>query len=212
MLLSPRASLCRYRSPRAPRPPCARRRLLLVPITEPDLGFDAPCADAYRGVVLPPFGLTRIVTEWGIEPFPTILTVWVAGAYLVGVRTLRARADRWPIGRTLAFVGGMLVFYVATTSGLAAYDTTLLSAHMTQHMLLSMVVPLLLALGAPVTLALRTLPRRPRSLAADGAALAGGQGADVPAADFPAVRAQSLGPVLLAAGTKRRCGRRTCTR
>ena len=33
---------------------------------------------------------------------------------------------------------------------------------MVQHMVLSMVVPLLLALGAPVTLALRTLPRRPR--------------------------------------------------
>jgi cytochrome c oxidase assembly factor CtaG len=31
-----------------------------------------------------------------------------------------------------------------------------------QHMILSMVVPLFLALGAPVTLALRTLPARPR--------------------------------------------------
>jgi putative copper resistance protein D len=57
----------------------------------------------------------------------------------------------------------MLVFYLATSSGLAAYDTTLLSVHMTQHMLLSMLVPLLLALGAPVTLALRTLPRRLRA-------------------------------------------------
>ena len=34
---------------------------------------------------------------------------------------------------------------------------------MVQHMVLSMVVPLFCALGAPVTLALRTLPRRPRS-------------------------------------------------
>ena len=33
---------------------------------------------------------------------------------------------------------------------------------MVQHMILSMVVPLFCALGAPVTLALRTLPRRPR--------------------------------------------------
>ena len=57
---------------------------------------------------------------------------------------------------------GMGAFDVATVSGLAAYDTTLLSVHMVQHMILSMVVPLALALGAPVTLALRTLPRRPR--------------------------------------------------
>jgi putative copper resistance protein D len=33
---------------------------------------------------------------------------------------------------------------------------------MAQHMVLSMVVPIFLALGAPVTLALRTLPARPR--------------------------------------------------
>ena len=54
------------------------------------------------------------------------------------------------------------MFYVATSSGLAAYDTTLLSVHMVQHMVLSMLVPLALALGAPVTLALRTLPPAPR--------------------------------------------------
>ena len=33
---------------------------------------------------------------------------------------------------------------------------------MVQHMILAMVVPLAMALGAPITLALRTLPRRPR--------------------------------------------------
>ena len=58
----------------------------------------------------------------------------------------------------MAFVVGMAAFAFATSSGLAAYDTTLLSVHMVQHMVLSMLVPLALALGAPVTLALRTLP------------------------------------------------------
>lgn len=53
-------------------------------------------------------------------------------------------------------------FWFATGSGVATYDTTLLSVHMVQHMILSMAVPLFCALGAPVTLALRTLPRRPR--------------------------------------------------
>jgi putative copper resistance protein D len=113
--------------------------------------------------VLPPFEPGRILTEWGMDPFLTILTVWVAGAYLVGVRTLHRRGDRWPWARTLSFVvAGMGTFYFATSSGLAAYDTTLLSVHMVQHMLLSMVVPLALALGAPVTLALRSLPPGPR--------------------------------------------------
>ena len=112
---------------------------------------------------LPAFGASRLLTEWGLDPYLFVGTVWVAGLYLLGVWTLRSRGDRWPLGRTLAFVvGGVGAFVVATQSGLAAYDTTLLSAHMVQHMILSMVVPLFLALGAPVTLALRTLPRAPR--------------------------------------------------
>ena len=103
------------------------------------------------------------MTEWQLAPVPLVVTVWAAGLYLLGVRALHARGDRWPVGRTVAFVGvGMGAFYLATSSGLAAYDTTLLSVHMVQHMVLSMVVPLFLALGAPVTLALRTLPPRPR--------------------------------------------------
>lgn len=112
---------------------------------------------------LPRFTLGSVFSQWSMDPFLFIGTVWVAGLYLWGVLRLRARGDHWPVGRTIAFVGvGMGTFLFATQSGLAAYDTTLLSVHMVQHMLLSMVVPLALALGAPVTLALRTLPPRPR--------------------------------------------------
>ncbi len=112
---------------------------------------------------LPRFTLSSVFTAWGIDPLLFIVTVWIAGLYVVGVVVLTRRGDHWPIGRTVAFVGlGMGTFYVVTQSGIAAYDTTLLSVHMVQHMALSMVVPLFLALGAPVTLALRTLPRRPR--------------------------------------------------
>ena len=103
------------------------------------------------------------MTGWELAPVPLVVTVWATGLYLLGVRTLHRRGDAWPVGRTVMFVGvGMGAFYVATSSGLAAYDTTLLSVHMAQHMVLSMLVPLALALGAPVTLALRTLPHGPR--------------------------------------------------
>ena len=112
---------------------------------------------------MPPFDASRLVTGWELAPVPLVVTVWAAGLYLLGVRALHRRGDRWPVGRTVSFVGlGMGSFYVATSSGLAAYDTTLLSVHMVQHMALSMLVPLALALGAPVTLALRTLPPSPR--------------------------------------------------
>ena len=113
--------------------------------------------------VLPRLTPGAFFSEWSFAPFPLVVTVWVGGLYLLGVATLRRRGDRWPWGRTLAFVGvGLGAFYLATSSGLAAYDTTLVSVHMVQHMVLSMVVPLFLALGAPVTLALRTLPATPR--------------------------------------------------
>ena len=127
-----------------------------MPITLSDLSAD-PAG------TLPRFTLGRALTDWGLDPIPFVVAVWAVGLYALGVSVLRRRGDRWPVGRTLAFVGlGMGSFVLATLSGLGRYDTTLLSVHMVQHMLLSMVVPLALALGAPVTLALRTLPPAPR--------------------------------------------------
>ncbi|MDQ6524196.1 cytochrome c oxidase assembly protein [Nocardioides sp. LHD-245] len=117
---------------------------------------------AAGGESLPPFDAGTLLSQWGLAPLPLVVTVWAGGLYAVGVLALRRRGDRWPVGRSIAWALGLLAFYLATSSGLAAYDTVLLSAHMVQHMVLSMVVPLSLALGAPVTLALRTLPRRPR--------------------------------------------------
>ncbi|KQY63912.1 cytochrome C oxidase assembly protein [Nocardioides sp. Root151] len=111
------------------------------------------------GVDLPEFTFGRVFTAWTLDPLLFIGAVWVTGLYLTGVVVLRRRGDHWPIGRTLAFVvAGMGGFLFVTASGVSTYDTTLLSVHMVQHMILSMWVPLFLALGAPVTLALRTLP------------------------------------------------------
>jgi len=112
---------------------------------------------------LPRFTLGTVLTGWSLQPVAFILAVWISGLYLWGVSVLRKRGDRWPIGRTLAFIPlGMGMFYFATASGLGTYDETLLSVHMVQHMFLSMLVPIALALGAPVTLALRTLPASSR--------------------------------------------------
>lgn len=86
-----------------------------------------------------------------------------AALYGYGVYRLRLRGDHWPVGRTVAFVaGGLGSIAAVTVTGIEAYDTSLLSVHMVQHMTLSMVGPIFLALGAPVTLALRVLPASPR--------------------------------------------------
>ncbi len=103
------------------------------------------------------------LTAWQVDSVPTLAILAVAAAYLAGVWILRRRGVAWSTWRTIAFVGGGLgAAWVATASALAVYETTLLWTHMIQHMVLSMVVPIFLALGAPVTLALRTLPARPR--------------------------------------------------
>jgi cytochrome c oxidase assembly factor CtaG len=112
---------------------------------------------------LPEFGPLSVLTQTRLEPFPVALVLLVGGLYLFGVSRLRARGDAWPVGRTVAFVGlGLGTVALAMMSGLAAYDESLFGAHMVQHMLLTMVASVFLALGAPVTLALRTLPGRPR--------------------------------------------------
>ncbi|MEX2289731.1 MAG: cytochrome c oxidase assembly protein [Mycobacteriales bacterium] len=112
---------------------------------------------------LPAFTPGVLLTQARPEVLPLLLVLLPAAGYLYGVHRLRARGDAWPVARTLAFlVGGLGTVALATLSGLAAYDVSLFGVHMVQHMLLSMVATVFLALGAPITLALRTLPRRPR--------------------------------------------------
>ncbi|MEU8262879.1 cytochrome c oxidase assembly protein [Micromonospora sp. NPDC048999] len=112
---------------------------------------------------LPPFTVARILTEARLNSWLALGILLAAGLYLYGVYRLRLRGDHWPALRTVCFLGpGLGGIAAVTLSGLGTYDTTVLSVHMVQHMVLSMISPIFLALGAPVTLALRTLPVRPR--------------------------------------------------
>ena len=129
------------------------------------IGAAAPPVTGMSGAVLahrdglPEFDAWSVLTQSRPELLPLLMVLVPACAYLYGVRRLTARGDRWPVGRTLSFVaGGLGTIAIATMSGLAAYDESLFAAHMVQHMLLSMVATVFLALGAPITLALRTLP------------------------------------------------------
>lgn len=108
---------------------------------------------------VPPFTFASIFTEWALDPLLLTGIVLAAALYLWGVQRLRRGGVRWPVGRTLSFlVGGLGTLAFVTMSGIGAYDETLFSVHMVQHMVLVMVTPIFLALGAPVTLALRALP------------------------------------------------------
>ncbi|BCJ77908.1 hypothetical protein CS0771_74520 [Catellatospora sp. IY07-71] len=111
----------------------------------------------------PPFTIETLVTGARLDSWLAVGLLLAAALYLYGTHRLRMRGDRWPVGRTIAFLGpGLGTLALVTVSGIGGYDTTLVSVHMIQHMALSMVAPIFLALGAPVTLALRTLPAKPR--------------------------------------------------
>jgi putative copper resistance protein D len=122
-----------------------------------------PLADAGRDTVLPPFTPAEIFTQIHLTSLVALFLLVTGALYGYGVYRLRRRGDHWPPGRTVAFVvGGLGSIAVVTMTGIEAYDDTLLSVHMVQHMVLAMVGPIFLALGAPVTLALRTMQRKPK--------------------------------------------------
>lgn len=100
----------------------------------------------------------RLAFDWRFDLVFGTAAILMALAYLLGVRRLRARGDRWGPGRTAVWLIGCAALLVATSSGLGRYGPAMFSVHMGQHMMLGMLVPILLVLGAPVTLALRALP------------------------------------------------------
>ena len=91
-----------------------------------------------------------------------VLAVLAAVAYGAGVLRLRRRGDRWPPAQAWAALVGLGCYGVATVPHLPAPGGQF-GGHVLQHLLLASLASALLAFGAPLTLALRTLPRPARS-------------------------------------------------
>jgi cytochrome c oxidase assembly factor CtaG len=102
---------------------------------------------------------SRVLTSFSFDGFTLALIVALTLSYLLGVKTLRDRGDAWPLSRTVLFLLGMLVLFSATNGGFAAYAKFAFSWHMVAHMMIVTVAPIGIVLGAPITLALRTLPQ-----------------------------------------------------
>ncbi|SFP95957.1 putative copper resistance protein D [Amycolatopsis arida] len=124
-----------------------------------EIGYQPSTTELLIGYDLhAPPTLARLLFDWRFDLVYGTAAIVLAALYLLGVRRLRGRGDRWPVGRTLAWVSGCALLLVSTSSGIGRYAPAMFSVHMGNHMLLSMVVPVLLVLGGPVTLALRALP------------------------------------------------------
>ncbi|TDB86363.1 copper resistance protein CopD [Actinomadura sp. KC216] len=113
---------------------------------------------ALLGYEMPPqINPARLATLWQLDLLFVVLVIALGGLYLAAVVRLRRRGDSWPLGRTAAWLIGLVTIVAVTETGVAKYAPILFSVHMAQHMVLNMLAPIFLVLGAPVTLALRAL-------------------------------------------------------
>jgi putative membrane protein len=98
-----------------------------------------------------------------LELIPLAVTLVAFAGYGTGLHRLRRLGVRWPATRVAAMLAGSFCTAAAVLPPIASHDE-LFPVHVGQHLLLGMAAPAFLALSAPVTLALRTLPRRRRRI------------------------------------------------
>src|SRR5712692_645582 len=98
-------------------------------------------------------GLDFWLTQWNWEPSILIGTAFIVGFYLYAIGPLRRRYhphEKVKTGQTVSFLLGMLLMFLALVSPLDELgDSYLFSAHMVQHLFLTIVGPPLLLIGTP---------------------------------------------------------------
>jgi cytochrome c oxidase assembly factor CtaG len=105
---------------------------------------------AHGGALVGPHDL---LTAWSLEPFVLLSLLVSTWWYTVGVRSLWRSAGRNQVvtrTQAAAFYGGVGTVLIALVSPLDALSGVLLSAHMCQHLLLTLVAAPLLAVAAPL--------------------------------------------------------------
>ena len=123
----------------------------------------AACLLVTPGVVLAHGGnapaptLPGVLLAWRFDPLAIAGLLLSAAAYLWAARRVNREhpGNRQPRFRSWLFLAGLAAIGVALLSPIEAYEGSLFSVHMVQHMLLELVAAPLLLAGAPITLALR---------------------------------------------------------
>ncbi|MSO43093.1 MAG: hypothetical protein EXQ76_02515 [Candidatus Planktophila sp.] len=115
---------------------------------------------AVSGISTPPAPTwSRIFFSYEPDALMIGALITAVALYVKGVMVLTRRGDKWPAGRSVSFALGIAAIDFATSGGLGLYAHFSFSYHMVAHMILGMIAPIGIVLGAPITLALRTLPQ-----------------------------------------------------
>ncbi len=129
-----------------------------------------------RWVVLHATAMTPPVLDWHrfasihLDVVPTALIALAGVIYLSGARRVN-RLDpgvHWSTKRTVAFVFGLFVTFLAVDSFIARYSQVLFYDHMIQHLMFVMVAAPLFAMGAPAELLERATTGRTHGLVVRG--------------------------------------------
>jgi len=106
--------------------------------------------------MLADIGLNFWLTQWNWEPSIVVGTAVMVALYLYAIGPLRKRVyptETVKTGQTVAFLLGMAIMFLALVSPLDELgDSYLFSAHMVQHLCITMVGPPLLLIGTPTWL------------------------------------------------------------
>lgn len=91
---------------------------------------------------------------WDLDVFLIVNLVLAAALYLAGVRLRRDRTaiPPWPVGRTIAFLSGLVLLALVWLGPVAGWSHTFFWTHMTQHLVVMMLAAPLLVLGSPLLL------------------------------------------------------------
>jgi putative membrane protein len=100
-----------------------------------------------------PIGLHYLLTEWDWQPSVIAGTILIIALYMYGVGPFREKyypAEEFSMGKAVAFLLGVVLIFLSLFSALDDLgDRYLFSAHMLQHLILTMVGPPLMLVGTP---------------------------------------------------------------
>ena len=131
----------------------------LSTVNPPEREITSTPALLVTGIEMPaPPTFSKVLLGYEADGLMLGLLIFLVALYIKGVIILTKRGDKWPVGRTIAFALGISAVDFATSGGLGLYSHFAFSNHMMAHMVLGMIAPIGIVLGAPITLALRTLP------------------------------------------------------
>src|SRR6266852_3324310 len=116
-------------------------------------------------------GLNFWLTQWNWDPTIVIGAALIVGLYVYAIGPLRKRRNFEPAGKgqVFAFLLGVGLMFLALVSPLDELgDSYLFSAHMLQHLCLTIVGPPLLLIGTPAWMVKPLLHKRAPLLIARG--------------------------------------------